>query len=195
MKNFSNVSRTPGAPQGGRTRLGRAAEGRAANGGAPRSGAAGLLREQLASDRCGVDVVHLDAVRAALEALPGENGLGQVAELLGLLSNPTRLKMLLALQPEATEPAAELCVCDLATVAGASKSLTSHQLRLLRTAGLVRQRRAGKLTFYRLAEGPLVSLLADVGRIAREHDGADASAEAAVVQRPAAPRGRGGPHR
>ena len=126
------------------------------------------LERQLASDRCEVDVVHLHAVRAALAALPHDVGLAEVAELLGLLSNPTRLKMLLALRQESPGRRAELCVCDLATVSGASKSLTSHQLRLLRASGLVEQRRAGKLAFYRLADGPLVSLLADVARLARE---------------------------
>ena len=140
------------------------------------------IERQLASDRCEVEVVHLQAVRAALAALPRDVGLAEVVELLGLLSNQTRLKMLLALQPEAPEPRAELCVCDLATVAGASKSLTSHQLRLLRASGLVRQRRAGRLAFYRLADGPLVSLLADVARLARERDRAAALAGAVIAQ-------------
>lgn len=158
-------------------RLGRAANGRPRTGKAAPSGASEVQREQCASDRCEVDVVHLDAVRAAVAALPGEGGIAQVAELLGLLSNATRLKILLALQPETVERPAELCVCDLAAVSGASKSLTSHQLRLLRTSGLVRQRRAGKLTFYRLADGPLVSLLADVAGLAREHDQPDAASE------------------
>lgn len=128
------------------------------------------LDEQLASDRCEVDVVHLPSVRAALVALPGDTGVAQVAELLSLLANSTRLKMLLALQPAATTPRPELCVCDLATVIGASKSLTSHQLRLLRASGVVRQRRAGKLAFYQLAEGPLVSILVAVAVLARGHE-------------------------
>src|SRR6185437_7513509 len=120
------------------------------------------LEQQLRSDRCEVDVVHINAVRDALNALPGVESVRQVAELLAILANPTRLTMLLALQPEARDKPAELCVCDLATVTGASKSLTSHQLRLLRAAGLVRQRRAGKLSFYRLSDGPLISLLIDL---------------------------------
>ena len=111
-------------------------------------------------------MVHLGAVRAALAAIPHAEGLARVAELLALLSNPTRLRMLLALQPGKASPRAELCVCDLATACGASKSLTSHQLRLLRTSGLVRQRRAGRLMFYRLADGPLLSLLVDIAGLA-----------------------------
>ena len=108
---------------------------------------------------CGVNVVHLDAVEAARRALPDPSGLARVAELLSLLSNPTRLKILLALQPKASAPRGELCVCDLAMVIGASKSLTSHQLRLLRTAGLVALQRSGKLVYYRLLNGTPANLL------------------------------------
>lgn len=110
-------------------------------------------------DACDVDVVHLDRVQEARAALTTDDRLVRLAAVLGLLSNVTRLKILLALQPNASGPRRELCVCDLAVVAGASKSMTSHQLRLLRTAGFVVQRRAGKLAFYRLAEGLATELL------------------------------------
>ena len=112
-------------------------------------------------DTCQVDVVHLDAVREAQSSLPAEAAIAKVADVLGILSSTTRLKMLLALQPAASGPRRELCVCDLAMVTGVSKSLTSHQLRLLRSAGLVAVRRAGKLAYYRLAEGGAVQLLVD----------------------------------
>ena len=106
-------------------------------------------------DVCDVDVVHIAAVRAARSALPDQDVVAGAAELLGLLANPTRLTILLALNSRRASKNAELCVCDLAVVARASKSMTSHQLRLLRTSGLVRQRRAGKLMYYRLSEAAL----------------------------------------
>lgn len=118
-------------------------------------------------DTCDVDVVHLDAVRKARAALPAIDELERLAGLIALLSNPTRLRMLLALQPAREAPRPELCVCDLAVVAGASKSMTSHQLRLLRTAGLVRHRRSGRLIYYRLAEGALLPLLAALASLAK----------------------------
>ena len=118
-------------------------------------------------DICEVDVVHLDAVREAEAALPPAPAIARVADVLTMLSSPTRLRMLLALQPAVSDPRRELCVCDLAMVTGASKSLTSHQLRLLRSAGLVVVRRAGKLAYYRLAEGPGTDLLRDALRLAQ----------------------------
>lgn len=183
MKNSSHVSRTRAMSQGRGSTQREFATRRTTEPGRRSALPRETLERQLASDRCEVDVVHLHAMRAALASLPHDEGLTEVAELLGLLSNPTRLRMLLALQPEAPEPRSELCVCDLATVTGASKSLTSHQLRLLRASGLVRQRRAGRLAFYRLADGPLVSLLADVARLARERNDQKAPADAVPVRR------------
>lgn len=111
-------------------------------------------------DVCDVSVVHLDAVRAARAALPDQDGIVRLADLCGLLSNPTRLKIVLALRASAKDARRELCVCDLAVVAGASKSMTSHQLRLLRAAGVVVPRRAGKMTYYRLADSTFAALSA-----------------------------------
>lgn len=110
---------------------------------------------------CNDNVIHIGPVMAAREALPAERDVDQVVELLALLANPTRLKLVLALlaSEERTKP--ELCVCDLAAVAGASESMTSHQLRLLREAGLVGFRRDGKLALYHLVTGPHRHLLAD----------------------------------
>lgn len=113
-----------------------------------------------------MDVVHLDAVTTARASLPPTDDLERVAGLVALLSNSTRLRMLLALQPRRDAPRAELCVCDLAIVAGASKSMTSHQLRLLRAAGVVRQRRSGRLVYYRLSDGELLPLLVELASLA-----------------------------
>jgi len=46
----------------------------------------------------------------------------------------------------------EMCVCDLAVLLGMTKSAISHQLRSLREANLVKNRREGKNVFYSLAD-------------------------------------------
>ena len=135
-------------------------------------------------DLCDVEVIHLDAVRQAKAALPRNEAVARVVGLLGLLTNPTRLKILLALRPRGTKRLDELCVCDLAVVSGASKSMTSHQLRLLRAAGLVTVRRAGKLAYYRLADGPAAGLLGEALKVV--------SAGGGVVTRANEPGGRSG---
>jgi DNA-binding transcriptional ArsR family regulator len=43
-------------------------------------------------------------------------------------------------------------VCDLSWVAERAENLVSHHVRVLRTAGLVRSRRDGKMVMYALTE-------------------------------------------
>lgn len=71
-----------------------------------------------------------------------------IAGLLTLLADPLRARILCALA--VTE---ELCVGDLALALGATEDATSYALRLLRTAGLVRRRREGRMGYYRLRDG------------------------------------------
>lgn len=93
---------------------------------------------------CACGVVHEDRVREALAAAPGEETLQDLGELFRLFADPTRLGILSALA------GGELCVCDLSLVLGMSQSAVSHQLALLRTARLVKNRREGKTVFYSL---------------------------------------------
>ena len=44
------------------------------------------------------------------------------------------------------------CVCDLAWVAERPENLVSHHLRVLRSAGLVRNRRDGKMVMYAVTD-------------------------------------------
>ena len=63
------------------------------------------------------------------------------------LSDPTRLMLAAALLD-----ANELCVCDLAWIAERSQTLVSHHVRALRSHGIVRSRREGKMVMYSLTE-------------------------------------------
>jgi DNA-binding transcriptional ArsR family regulator len=106
------------------------------------------------SDAC--DVFHADAGRVAevRAALPDASTVERLAETFKALGDPTRVRMLSALSR------AELCVCDLATLLGATESAISHQLRLLRSLRVVRARRDGRMVFYRLDDDHIVRLLA-----------------------------------
>lgn len=87
------------------------------------------------------------------KALPDET-VERVSRLFSALSDPTRLKILHALT--VTE---ELCVCDLAALAGLSVSAVSHQLRLLRDRDLVRARRDGRMVYYSVADDHVAVLM------------------------------------
>ena len=102
------------------------------------------------------DIFHADPERiAAIRAsAPADEAIAALSEIFRALGDPTRLRLLSALG------AGELCVCDLASLAGISESATSHQLRLLRALRLVRARRDGRLVFYRLDDEHVSGLVA-----------------------------------
>lgn len=85
---------------------------------------------------------------------PSGEKLDRLTNAFGLLADPRRLRMLSALQAEP-----ELCVCDLAAVAGMEESAASHALRLLRAHGVVKARRWGRMIFYSLHDERLRGIL------------------------------------
>lgn len=67
-----------------------------------------------------------------------------VAGIFKLFSDVTRLRTLMLLGR------AELCVCQIMGVLGVSQPLVSRNLSMLNNAGLLDERRSGKLVFYKL---------------------------------------------
>jgi ArsR family transcriptional regulator len=101
---------------------------------------------------CDDRIVHVESVRAARAALPTGATLAGLADIFAALGDPTRLRIVAALAQH------ELCVCDLAATIGISESAASHQLRGLRTLGLVRTRREGRLVYYTLDDAHVTTL-------------------------------------
>ncbi len=101
----------------------------------------------MADDRC--DLLCLDLPRA--EKLRQARLDQQVAERFAAgakaLADPTRLTLAVALRD-----GGELCVCDLSWIVERAENLVSHHVRALRTAGLVRSRRDGKMVMYDLTD-------------------------------------------
>src|SRR5690625_2406075 len=77
----------------------------------------------------------------------------RLAGVFKALASPARLRIL------AEIAAHERCVHALAEALEMSQPAVSHQLRLLRDRGLVRQRRAGRHIFYALDDGHVYDLL------------------------------------
>jgi DNA-binding transcriptional ArsR family regulator len=75
-----------------------------------------------------------------------------LTEIFRVLGDPTRVRILDALSR------AELCVGDLAVGLGVTDSAVSHQLRLLRSARIVRARREGRMIFYALDDKHVLTL-------------------------------------
>jgi DNA-binding transcriptional ArsR family regulator len=117
----------------------------------------------MSEDRC--DLICIDAPRAEAirERLLGEDTALDAAERAKGLSDPTRLTL-----AEALREGGELCVCDLSWIVGRSQNLVSHHLGALRSRGLVRSRRDGKMVMYSLTEVGASLLSAVLGDMAGE---------------------------
>ncbi|MBP3881832.1 MAG: winged helix-turn-helix transcriptional regulator [Lachnospiraceae bacterium] len=95
---------------------------------------------------CEEQEVHADKVQFVNENMPSEDELYDLAELFKAFGDSTRIRILFALFE------ADICVCDLAETLNMTQSAISHQLRLLKQAGLVSGRREGKQIIYYLAD-------------------------------------------
>lgn len=95
---------------------------------------------------CDCDIVHEQVVNDARKKMPDENELCDLSDFFKILGDSTRAKIISALDEN------EMCVCDLASLLGMTKSAISHQLSSLRRANLVKNRREGKNVFYSLAD-------------------------------------------
>ena len=104
---------------------------------------------------CEVDLIHIDAVQRVRAVLPDPRTMQHVAAIFQVLADPTRARIVYALAQE------ELCVCDVAAIAGLSVSAASHQLKRLRDQGVVGFRKAGRLAFYRLRDAHVRRLIED----------------------------------
>ena len=96
------------------------------------------------SESCSCNVIHKEVVENVKNKLPKEETLYDLAELFKVFGDSTRIKIICSLFES------EMCVCDLSVLLNISQSAISHQLRVLKSARLVKFRRAGKVIYYSL---------------------------------------------
>jgi ArsR family transcriptional regulator, lead/cadmium/zinc/bismuth-responsive transcriptional repressor len=94
-----------------------------------------------------------------------EDQVYELAETFRLMSDPSRLRIILACLAEAVS------VGEIAQRLRLSPSLVSHHLRLLRAARLLQAERQGRQVFYEITDEHVVRMLSDmVDHVAEEHD-------------------------
>ena len=86
----------------------------------------------------------------------GDDQVVELAETFRLMSDPTRLRIILACLDA---PAA---VGEMAERLGLTASLVSHHLRLLRSARLLQADRRGRQVFYAVQDEHVRSMLSDM---------------------------------
>lgn len=103
---------------------------------------------------------HLDSCE--LFKMPDTEKLYDLAELFKVFGDSTRIRILCALLNK------EMCVFHLSEELEMGSSAISHQLRILRGAGLVKTRRNGKEIYYSL-DDEHVKIIFDAGFEHIEH--------------------------
>jgi DNA-binding transcriptional ArsR family regulator len=93
-----------------------------------------------------IQPLHAEIVRKVKTSIPAERSLYRLADFFRVFGDFTRMKILFALF------SSEMCVYDIAALLEMQQSAVSHQLRVLKQAGLVKYRKAGKVVYYSLED-------------------------------------------
>lgn len=97
--------------------------------------------------------VNTDLVKSIRDNMPDIDILYDLAELYRIFADSTRIRILYVLFEK------EVCVCDIAGILDMTVSAVSHQLRVLKSARLVRFRRVGKTCYYSLGDDHVKTII------------------------------------
>ena len=100
--------------------------------------------EKEKAECCEVSIIHEDIVQKVADEIPKVDQLYELADLFKVFGDSTRVRILHVLS------VSEMCVCDIAAILNMTQSAISHQLRILKNARLVKNRREGKVVYYSL---------------------------------------------
>jgi ArsR family transcriptional regulator len=91
-----------------------------------------------------IQPIHKEVVRTVQSLMPESQIISKLADLFKVFGDSTRIKILFALFTQ------EMCVYDLSALLGMQQSAISHQLRILKQAGLAKYRKQGRSVYYSL---------------------------------------------
>lgn len=99
------------------------------------------------------NLIDYETEQTVIDYIPRNATLHSLAEFFSACSDATRAKIICALC------ISEMCVSDLSRILGINQTTCSHQLRLLRAADIVKQRRDGKIIYYSLKNKKIENVL------------------------------------
>lgn len=120
------------------------------------------MRDSKNTAVCDCTVIHEETVKKVKESMIDESILNKSADFFKIIGDRTRIRILHGLF------LSEMCVCDIAVLLDMNQSAISHQLRVLKEAGLVKFRREGKIVFYSLDDKHVMNIL-DQGKAHVSH--------------------------
>lgn len=96
---------------------------------------------------------NLDLVNKIIPKMPDTKILYELSDFFKVMGDNTRIQLLWALDVN------QMCVSDLAVLLNMTKSAVSHQLKILRTAKLVKASKQGKNVYYSLDDDHVKTIL------------------------------------
>ena len=103
--------------------------------------------------------LHEARMKSALAAMPSDDKIEEMGARFKAISEPSRLKILLALS------VGELCVDHIVEAVGGNQSAVSHQLKTLKDNKIVKCRRDGKKVLYSVSDSHVMMMI----ELAKEH--------------------------
>ena len=103
--------------------------------------------------RSDCEAINIDIVNRVKPNMPEINLMYELSDFFKVMGDSTRIQLLWALEQS------EMCVGDLAVLLDMTKSAVSHQLKVLKTAKLVKSNKIGKNVSYALDDHHVKSIL------------------------------------
>ncbi len=96
---------------------------------------------------------HIDAVKSSLENNISEDTQNEICNVLKVLGEPSRLKIVLALSK------GEMCVFHIVAAVKSNQSAVSHQLRILKDNRIIDAHRKGQNIVYTLKDKHIMQII------------------------------------
>lgn len=108
---------------------------------------------------CNNEQEHAERVEAVKAAMPADAKIEEMGARFKVISEPSRLKILLALS------LGELCVDHITEAVGGNQSAVSHQLKTLKDNKIIKSRRSGQKVLYSVSDWHVLTMI----NVAKEH--------------------------
>lgn len=103
------------------------------------------------------NIIDKEIVKKVENKLLKEDTIIDISELFKVFGDSTRVKIINALLEN------KLCVGDIAYLIKSTPSAVSHQLRILKSAKLVKSQKIGKVVYYEVSDNH-VKILFNIGK-------------------------------
>jgi ArsR family transcriptional regulator len=111
------------------------------------------------ANSCDSEEEHEARVVAAKSSMPSDERIAEMGARFKVISEPSRLKILLALS------GGELCVDHITEAVDGNQSAVSHQLKILKDNKIIKSRRSGKNVLYEVSDWHILTMIG----VAKEH--------------------------